>query len=232
MERDFNKLEQSIGYKFKNRDLLKKALTHKSYANEEKIESNEKFEFLGDSILEFISSKYLFNEIRNLTEGEMTKVRAEVVCEKSLYQVALKHNFSDFLYVGKSERKNKGNERPAILADSVEAVIAAIYFDADLETAEKFIIDNLKDAVKISSQNIGMKDFKTVLQEKVQVHKNGKIDYELVKESGPDHDKTFIVAVKINSEEVAKGSGHTKKKAEMEAAKKALELIEEKKISV
>ena len=141
---NFEELEKSIGYTFKNKELLKKAMTHTSYAYERNIESNEKLEFLGDSILEFISSKYIYNNYKNLREGEMTKVRAEVVCEDSLYKVAKLHNFSDFILVGRSEANNAGNKKPAILADSIEATIAAIYFDGGLEPAEKFIIDNLK----------------------------------------------------------------------------------------
>ena len=148
---EFKKLEESIGYEFKDKKLLKKALTHTSYAYENKLESNEKLEFLGDSILEFISSKYIYNNYQKLKEGEMTKVRADVVCEKSLYKIACKHNFSDFLYLGKSQKSNEKNVRPAILADSVEAVIAAIYFDSGIEEAEKFIIENLKDAIESSN---------------------------------------------------------------------------------
>ena len=132
---EFKQLEKSIGYEFKNKELLKNALTHTSYAYENNVESNEKLEFLGDSILEFLSSKYLFNNYKKLKEGEMTKVRATVVCEESLYKVALKHNFSDFLYLGKSESSNKANLSKAILADSVEAVIAAIYLDSGLDMA-------------------------------------------------------------------------------------------------
>ena len=171
---ELSKLKYNIDYKFKNIDLLKKALTHTSYANENHIESNEKLEFLGDSILEFISSKYIFNNYSFLKEGEMTKVRADVVCEKSLHKVALKHNFSDFLYLGKSQLMSGEEVRPAILADSVEAVIAAIYFDSDLGQAEKFIVENLKDAIDVASHHVGMKDYKTVLQEKLQVH--GDVD--------------------------------------------------------
>ena len=154
---NFEKLEKSIGYTFKNKDLLKKALTHTSYAYEKGVQSNEKLEFLGDSILEFVTSNYLYNNYRKLKEGEMTKVRAEVVCEQSLYNVACKHNFSDFLQVGKSERINHGNEKVAILADSIEATIAAIYFDSNIEDAEKFIIENLKDAIEVSTKNVGTK---------------------------------------------------------------------------
>ena len=204
--RDLSALEQNIGYKFKNINLLKNALTHTSYAYEHKIASNEKLEFLGDSILEFLS----------------TKVRATVVCEDSLYKIAEKHNFSDFLYVGKSEQMHQGNKKVAIMADSVEAVIAAMYFDSGLEQAEKFIIENLKEEIKIASKNVGIKDHKTVLQEKLQVHGTVDIKYEIIKETGPDHDKTFTAEVKVNGKVLAIGEGKTKKQAEMNAADKAL----------
>lgn len=216
-------LEKSIGYTFKDKNLLINALTHTSYAYENKVESNEKLEFLGDSILEFISSKYIYSKYPKLKEGEMTKVRAEVVCEQSLYKVANKHNFSDFLYTGKSEYACHGNQKPAILADSVEAVIAAIYFDGGLAEAEKFIIENLKEAIAISTNNVGMKDHKTVLQEKLQRHGEVSIKYTVIKTSGPDHDKTFVVKVECNGKELAIGEGKSKKSAEMDAAKVALE---------
>ena len=215
-------LEEKIGYKFHDKELLKKALTHTSYAYENNVESNEKLEFLGDSILEFVSSIYLYNNYPNLREGEMTKVRATVVCEKSLYKIAILHNFSDFLYLGKSE-KHSENVRPAILADSVEAVIAAIYLDGGMEEAQKFIIQNLKDEIKIASQNVGKKDYKTVLQEKLQIHGEVKIEYTIINEKGPDHDKTFEAEVKCNNKKLATGIGKSKKLAEMEAARKALE---------
>ena len=220
---DLSILEKSIGYEFKNKELLKKALTHTSYANERHVESNEKLEFLGDSILEFISSKYIYNTHSNLKEGEMTKVRADVVCENSLFKVAMKHNFSDFLYLGKSQIMSGDAVRPAILADSVEAVIAAIYFDSDLVQAEKFIVDNLKDEIKTASEHVGMKDYKTVLQEKLQVHGDVDIKYEILEEKGPDHDKTFVAQVSCNGKKLAIGEGKNKKTAEMNAAKKALE---------
>lgn len=223
--RDLSILEENIGYKFKNIDLLKKALTHTSYAYENKIESNEKLEFLGDSILEFVSSKFIYNNYPNLKEGEMTKVRATVVCEESLHKIAEKHNFSDFLYVGKSERMHQGNRKMAIMADSVEAVIAAMYFDSGIEVAEKFIIDNLKDEIKTASENVGIKDHKTVLQEKLQVNGNVDIKYEIIKESGPDHDKVFTAEVKLNGKVLAIGEGKTKKHAEMDAADKALKTL-------
>ena len=222
---DTKELEQSIGYSFKDKEILKRAFTHTSYAYEHHVESNEKLEFLGDSILEFLSSKYIYTHYPKLKEGEMTKVRAEVVCEDSLYLVAQKHHFSDFLYLGKSEKLSHGNTKPAILADSVEALIAAIYFDGGLEEVEKFIITNLKDAVEQSSKNVGMKDHKTVLQEKLQEHGNVHISYEVIKTTGPDHDKTFVVQVSCDGKRLAEGSGKTKKQAEMQAAQKALSNI-------
>ncbi len=216
-------LEKNIGYTFKDKELLKKALRHTSYANERNLESNEKLEFLGDSILEFLSSKYIYNNYKYLTEGEMTKVRATVVCGKSLSKVAKLHNFSDFLYVGKSEQKANGENRPAILEDSVEAMIAAIYLDGGIEEAEKFIIDNLKDEIREATKHVGDKDYKTVLQEKLQENGDVKIEYKTIGESGPDHDKSFTVEVEVNGKFLAKGKGKSKKEAQMRAAKLALE---------
>ena len=218
--------ENSIGYEFKNKELLKKALTHTSYAYENNVESNEKLEFLGDSILEFVSSKYLYENYKNLKEGEMTKVRATVVCEDSLYKVALKHNFSDFLNLGKSESSNQANLSKAILADSVEAIIAAMYIDSNIETAEKFIIQNLKESIEIASKNVGNKDYKTVLQEKLQVHGNVSIKYNIIRESGPDHNKVFESRVECNGKILGTGIGKNKKSSEMMAAKNALENLE------
>ncbi len=208
---------------FQDKGLLKQALTHTSYAYENRLESNEKLEFLGDSILEFISSKFLYKNYPKLKEGEMTKVRATVVCEKSLYKIAQMHNFSDFLYLGRSERKTGGEKRPAILADSVEAVIAAIYLDGGLKEAEKFIVDNLKDEIAIATQHVGDRDYKTVLQEKLQEHGEVKIEYEITKEEGPDHNKQFEAQVSCNGKVLAKGKGKSKKEAHMSAAKEALE---------
>ena len=220
---NFEKLEKRIGYEFKNKELLKNALTHTSYAYENNVESNEKLEFLGDSILEFLSSKYLFNNYKKLKEGEMTKVRATVVCEESLHKIALKHNFSDFLYLGKSECSNKANLSKAILADSVEALIAAIYLDSGLNDAEKFITKNLEEPIKAASKNVGIKDYKTVLQEKLQIHGNVEIKYTILNESGPDHNKVFESKVECNGNVLGKGTGKTKKASEMAAAKDALD---------
>ena len=223
---DLEILEEEIGYTFKDKGLLKKALTHTSYAYEHGVESNEKLEYLGDSILEFISSKYLYNNYKNLNEGEMTKVRATVVCEESLYKIARKHNFSDFLYLGKSEMVNNGKYSKAILADSVEAVIAAMYLDSDIYKVEEFIIKNLKEPIKLASKNVGTKDYKTVLQEKLQVHGTVDIKYCILKEEGPDRNKTFESKVECNGKEIGRGIGKSKKASEMEAAKNALKKIE------
>lgn len=220
---ELTELEKNIGYEFNNKVFLKKALTHTSYANENKIDSNEKLEFLGDSILEFISSKYIYNNYKNLKEGEMTKVRADVVCEKSLYKIAQKLELSKFLLIGRSQKNSMGNERPAVLADCVEAIIAAIFFDSGLEQTEKFIILNLKEEIKLASENVGLKDYKTVLQEKLQANGDISIQYNIIGEQGPDHDKQFTVEVMCEGIRLATGEGKSKKLAEMDAAKNAIE---------
>ena len=225
---NLEKLEQEIGYKFKNISLLKTALTHTSYAYERKVESNEKLEFLGDSILEFISSKYIYEKYSKLKEGEMTKVRASVVCEQSLHEVAKAHNFSDFLRLGKSERLSRDEVRPAIMADSVEAVIAAIYIDGGIEPVKKFIIENLKESIQTATKHIGQKDYKTVLQEILQKHGEVHIEYKIIKENGPDHEKDFDAEVLCNEKILATGRGRSKKLAEMDAAKNALEIIKKR----
>lgn len=225
MINNFEIFEKNIGYTFKNKNLLKTALTHTSYAYENKVKSYERLEYLGDSILEFISSKYLFENFQNLSEGEMTKVRAYAVCEDSLYKIALKHNFSDFLFLGKSEKAAHTNKK-AILADSVEAVIAAMYLDSqDMNIVQDFILTNIKDLVEFASNNVGVKDYKTVLQEKLQVNGEVSIKYNIINETGPDHDKTFTAEVECDGKKLAIGTGRSKKNAEMEAARKAIELL-------
>ena len=220
---EHSKLEKEIGYEFKNKQLLETALTHTSYAYEKKKQSNEKLEFLGDSILEFVSSEYLFHNYPKLKEGEMTKVRASVVCEKSLHEIAKMHNFSDFLYLGKSERISQKEVRPAIMADSVEAVIAAIFLDGGIEPAKNFIIKNLAKPIENATKHIGQKDYKTVLQEILQKNGNVDIEYEIIDERGPDHEKLFTAEVKVEDKVLATGEGKSKKLAEMQAAQKALE---------
>ncbi len=219
---DFSKLEKNIGYEFTNKELLKRALTHTSYAYEMNVESYEKLEFLGDSILEFVTSEYIYTNFPNLKEGEMTKVRAMVVCEESLAQVAKLHNFSDFLRLGKSELLSGGANKTAILEDTMEAVIAAIYLDSGIEKAKKFIINNLKNEIQYATEHMGFRDYKTALQEKLQENGEVKIEYIITKETGPDHNKLFEAEVRCNGKLLADGEGKSKKSAEMQAAKKAL----------
>ncbi len=219
---DLSKLEEKLEYTFKNKQLLETALTHSSYAYEKKKKSYEKLEFLGDSILEFISSVYIYNNYSSLKEGEMTKVRATVVCENSLYKIAMSLGFSDFLLLGKSEL-NSNDIRKAILADSVEAIIAAMFLDGGIDPAKNFIIKNLKEDIELASKNVGQKDYKTVLQEKLQAHGEVHIEYKIINEYGPDHDKIFEAEVLCNGKVLAIGKGNSKKHAEMSAAKQALE---------
>ncbi len=222
---DYAKLEEELEYTFQDKNLLQTALTHTSYAYEKKTTSNEKLEFLGDSILEFLSSIYIYKHYPDLKEGEMTKVRAQVVCEASLYKIAIAHNFSDFLRLGKSERATGGQVKAAILADSVEAVIAAMYMDGGLEPVNHFIVKNLKDEIYLASKNVGQKDYKTVLQEILQKHGDVDIKYRIIKESGPDHNKIFEAEVVYNGKILANGTGNSKKHAEMDAARLAIERL-------
>ncbi len=215
-------LEEKIGYKFKNKDLLHLALSHTSYANETKnAQSNERIEYLGDAVLELISSEYIYKTYPKMPEGEMTKTRAFAVCENSLAKVANSYEFSEYLLVGKCETKKDGKYRNSILADAVEAVIGAIFLDSGIEEAKKFILPNIIPQIEEYVKN-GNKDYKTQLQEKLQVHGEVKIEYKLVSESGPDHDKTFVVEVYCDGKLLGKGEGRSKKEAEMHAAQKAL----------
>lgn len=222
---DLQMFQKKIEYEFKDLKLLEKALTHTSYAHEKRLESNEKLEFLGDAILEFIVSSYLYDNYKNLKEGEMTKVRASVVCEDSLYNVAKKLDFSDFLFLGRSEKLSDGKNKPAILADSVEALIAAMYLDSGIETPKNFVLKNLKSAIENASKNVGMKDYKTVLQEKLQIHGTVEIRYNTIEKKETNNSKMFISDVSCDGKKLAKGEGKTKKAAEMEAAKNALEIL-------
>ena len=219
---NYERIENKIGHTFTNKELLRTALTHTSYANTHNIQSNEKLEYLGDSILEFITSKYLYNNYTKLNEGTLTKLRAMVVCEESLYEVAVRLEIGKYLITSRGEGYGHVTNK-AILADAIEAIIAAIYLDSNVEEAEKFIISNLKDKIEKASKNVGTKDYKTVLQEKLQINGNVKIEYIIISEEGPDHDKNFVSEVLCDGKKLARGSGKSKKAAEMEAARKALE---------
>jgi len=219
-------LEQKIDYEFKNKDLIHEALSHSSYANEKKKQrqSNERLEFLGDSVLSVVVSQYLFEHYPELPEGELTRIRAALVCEKSLHKFALKIDLGKYLLLGKGEEHTGGRERPSILADAFEAVIAAVYLDGGLEPARKHILNFIpKNIPEKRSMLFG--DYKTALQEVIQKNPEEKIDYKLIEESGPDHNKTFVVEVCLNSNVIGKGIGKSKKDAEQMAAQEALSLM-------
>ena len=218
------KLEEKIGYRFREPTLLYTALTHSSYANEMHggCQSYERLEFLGDSILGYVTAEYLYRHEPRLPEGRMTRLRAELVCEQSLHQVALRLGLGAYMRLGRGEEHTGGRERPSILADMVESLIAAIYLDSGgLDEPRRFVTAQvLKDAQLDGERRLA--DYKTELQEFVQRKANQRISYELIGESGPDHAKVFSFRVSINGESVGEGSGRTKKEAEQMAACEAL----------
>lgn len=222
-------LEERLGYSFRNRALLETALTHSSYANENRasgIVCNERLEFLGDSVLGVTVADFLYRHFPDMPEGRMTRLRAELVCEQSLHRVALELHLGDYLRLGKGEEHNGGRGRASILSDAVEAVIAAMYLDAGMETAAGFIHRCLLDDVR-AIETPTFTDYKTSLQELVQRHSGQVLSYELVGEEGPDHAKTFRVQVCLNGEPLGRGTGRTKKEAEQTAAANALEALRE-----
>lgn len=220
-------LQTKIGYRFKNISLLKEALTHSSYANEHKaqhIKYNERLEFLGDAVLSIVVSDYIFKNCPELPEGELTKLRASLVCEKSLFEFAKKINLGKYLVLSKGERNNGGSERPSILSDAFEALIAAIYIDGGMENASKYVLGFIIPAIK-NTKRKRINDYKTTLQEIIQKNPGEHLEYVLVNESGPDHNKHFVVEVHLNSNVIGKGGGRSKKEAEQQAAREALELM-------
>ena len=221
---NLSEFENKIGYTFKNIRLLETALTHSSYANERQTsrDCNERLEFLGDSVLGVITAEYFYHNIKHLPEGEMTKKRAACVCEKSLYGFAKEIELGKFIFLGRGEENTGGRNRASILADAFEAVIAAIYLDGGLDEVRKFVLDFIK---KAATQQINIRDYKTELQEIIQKNPDEHLTYVLVGESGPDHDKRFEVEVNLNSNVIGYGKGRSKKLAEQQAAKQALELM-------
>ncbi|MBE6838259.1 MAG: ribonuclease III [Ruminococcus sp.] len=218
--------EDIIDYHFKNPALLHEALSHSSYANENKKsrQSNERLEFLGDSVLSIVVSQYLFENYKNLPEGKLTKIRASLVCEKALYNFSKQISLGEYLFLGKGEEHSGGRERPSILADAFEAVIAAIYLDGGLEVARKYILSFIPKDIDVNKE-ITFNDYKTMLQEVIQQNPTEKVEYVLRDQTGPDHDKAFVVDVMLNSNVIGKGEGRSKKQAEQMAAKEALELM-------
>ena len=220
------KLEDKIGYKFNNQKLLKIALTHSSYANESggKLESYERLEFLGDSILGMVTSEYIFKNYPQYPEGSLTKLRASLVCEKQLHLFSTELGISNFIKVSKGEQHCGGKHRPSIMADIFEAICAAIYLDAGMNEASKFILRFIIPALK-NPMLPDIHDYKTDLQEVVQKNPEETIEYVLVKETGPDHDKRFTVEAKINNNVVGRGTVKSKKEAEQHAARETLMLM-------
>lgn len=218
LDEKLNSLEQVIGYTFKNQRLLSHALTHSSYANEkhwDKLKCNERLEFLGDAVLEVASSEFLFRNYPSMPEGEMTKLRASLVCEPTLAYCAEQFDLGSYLYLGKGEDLTGGRKRPSVVSDALEAMIGAIYLDGGLANAKEFIHRFILNDIEHKQL---FYDSKTILQEMVQAEFKEPLTYELVREDGPDHNKNFEVCVKIGGREVGRGTGRTKKAAEQVAA--------------
>ena len=216
------KLEEKLGYTFRDRSLLENALTHSSYANENKslgLQSNERLEFLGDSVLGMVTADYLFRTHPDLPEGDLTRTRAALVCEGSLVEVAHQLELGSYLKLGKGEDAGGGRERPSIVADAVEAVLAAVYLDGGIGSARKIIQKFILDR---EEEKGGSRDYKTALQELVQRESGQVLTYRLIGSNGPDHAKVFQVEVDLNGAPVGGGEGHSKKEAEQNAAKAAI----------
>jgi ribonuclease-3 len=220
---NISKFENIISYNFKNKQYILEALTHSSYSNENKSYAfNERLEFLGDSVLGIIISDYLFKNETELPEGELTKLRANIVCEESLSEVSKKIELGTHMLLGKGEEATGGRERVSILADAVEAVIAAIYLDGGIESARKFVLTQMDEIIQDSIKGRIFRDYKAHLQEVIQSQGETNIIYDLVEEIGPDHNKKFVMQVKLNDEVLGTGEGKSKKEAEQSAAKQAL----------
>ena len=218
-----SRLEEKIGYHFQNPELLQTALTHSSYANEHNCESYERLEFLGDSVLGFLTAEFLYEHEPAVPEGRMTRLRAELVCEQSLYGVAGRLGISGFMRLGKSAERTGERKRQSILADMVEAILAAVYLDGGMEPARSFIRKELLDHADLSEECV--LDHKSALQELLQKNGECSIQYRELSESGPDHNKVFTFCVEIDGIICGEGSGKTKKEAEQAAAGKALERL-------
>ena len=222
LEDQIVQLEQKINYSFKNRQLLRQALTHSSCANEQKInkyEDYERLEFLGDAVLELISSDYIYREYPEMSEGKMTKYRSSIVCEPALAFCAREIGLESYILLGKGEEATGGRNRDSIISDVMEAVIGSIYLDSGIDAAKEFIHRFVLSDLEHKQL---FYDAKTILQEEVQKESGGTLHYELVHEDGPEHNKTFMVDVMINGVKVGRGTGHSKKAAEQQAAYEAL----------
>lgn len=219
-------LQAAIGYTFQDPSLLTEALTHSSYAHEQhkKMKYNERLEFLGDAVLSIVVSDYIYRHCPELPEGELTKLRASLVCEKSLFDFARTIDLGSYLLLSNGERRNGGAKRPSIVSDAFEALIAAIYLDGGMEPAREHILRFIIPEIE-HHKNHSFKDYKTALQEIIQKNPGERLEYRLVGSSGPDHDKHFKVEVLLNSNVIGRGGGRSKKEAEQQAAREALELM-------
>lgn len=223
-------LQNKIGYNFNDIELLKIALTHTSYANEHKkkmIKHNERLEFLGDSVLSLIITTYLFKNLSSIPEGELSRIRSTIVCENSLKMSGDEFNLSQYIYMGKGEEQTGGRGRSSIVSDAMEALIASIYLDSGYENAEIFVLRQMEDIIQKAIQGKLFKDYKTQYQEVIQKKSNAKIEYIVVSEEGPDHQKIFTVSLHLNDERISTGKGRSKKVAEQKAAEIALEKMHE-----
>ncbi|MDX9917818.1 MAG: ribonuclease III [Gudongella sp.] len=231
MSEKYEELENCLGYSFNDRELLETALTHSSYANENGLhpsKSNQRLEFLGDTIVNLVVSEYLYNKYPFYPEGELTKVRAKVVCESSLAMVAKKIRIGEFLLLGKGEESTGGRKRDSILADATEAVAGAIFLDSNYDIVSSYLVAKFEtDIVRAVSKGNLFIDFKTELQEKLQRVTKERISYRVSKEEGPDHNKIFYVDVFLAEDIIGSGFGRNKKEAEQLAAKEALILLGE-----
>lgn len=223
-----NEFEKKLEYRFKDISLLERALTHSSYANECKDgrSSNERMEFLGDSVLSIVVSDHIFRSFSDRPEGELTKLRASLVCERTLATYAREIDLGDYLMLGRGEKQSGGDKRDSILSDAFEAVIAAIYLDSGLDAAKKHIMRFVDSDLSDGAAD-NFTDYKTLFQERVQRLHEGKISYVLVKEEGPDHMKSFTVQVMLDEKVMGCGTGQSKKRAEQLAAKQAMKAMEE-----
>ena len=215
--------QEKIGYQFQQEGLLRQALTHSSYANEhrmKKLSDNERLEFLGDAVLEIVTSDFLYHEHSDVPEGELTRVRASIVCEQTLAFCTRALNLGDYLFLGKGEDQTGGRKRKSILSDAFEAIIGAIYLDGGFEPAKDFVLKFILNDIEHKQL---FYDSKTILQELVQEKGLQPIEYVLTGEEGPDHDKCFTVVVQVNGQVVGNGTGHTKKAAEQAAAYQAIQ---------
>lgn len=219
-------LEAAIGYNFRNITLVQNALTHSSYANEhwhDSLKSNERLEFLGDSVLGMVVAEYLYRNFPDRPEGELTRMRADMVCEQALALVAERIGLGKHLLLGRGEEQSGGRGRASILADAVESVIAAMFLDGGMDAARSFIDRFVLCDVPVTKLHNA--DYKTALQEKVQTKKNQILSYTLIGESGPDHDKRFEIQVSLNGQVIGTGTGSSKKRAEQDAARNAMEQL-------